>query len=178
MKRKAVDMAGATTKKAAVKEPRKKLDFSGVPGELVDIGGVELNWGSRQRKSPYDALLRNLVLAGPGKALKFGSERAWASVNVRARKLGITVEPAFVNGALYVRLARKQKTAAEAIEERHATIVEMLKERPASESLIVDALRRRGIDSDGQQVKAALMQESKKGTVQLRADGLWHAAGK
>ena len=39
--------------------------------------------------------------------LKFGSERAWASVSVRARRLNIRVEPAFADGVLYVRLAPK-----------------------------------------------------------------------
>jgi hypothetical protein len=169
----------AATKKAPEKKARKVPDFSGVPGELVKVDGVELTWGTRNRKSPYDALLRQLTAAEPGMALKFGSERAWASVLVRARKLNIRVEPAFADGVLYVRLAPTTSNPEEERAERHAAVLRAVKSRPMTHYEIGAWLRtNERISLDAPLIESVLRQLSAAGKVELRPDGKWYRPGK
>lgn len=95
---------------AEVGKPTKgvKPNCNGVPGALIEASELppDLVFGLRkQHISPYDALLKQLLESGEGKALKFGHERARTSVVARSKKLGIKIELADYAGELYVRLA-------------------------------------------------------------------------
>ena len=81
-------------------------DMKGVAGELVACSEIPpcVVFGSKQRVSPYDALLRQLYAAGGDKALCFGAARARASITARAKKLDIPVTLGEYEGKLYVRL--------------------------------------------------------------------------
>ena len=94
---------------AEVGKPTKgvKPNCNGVPGALIEASELppDLVFGLRkQHVSPYDALLKQLLESGEGKALSFGHERARASVFARSKKLGIKIEMADHAGKLYVRL--------------------------------------------------------------------------
>lgn len=162
-----------------VKAARRKPDFSGVPGQVVDVAARPIEWGPRTRRSPHDGLLSDLLVAGPNKALEFADPRAWASVSVRARKMGIKVEAAVVDGKLLVRVApRQERTPEELREARHTAVLAALKATPANALAIAAWVRAHcEIDISGPQTESILGQLSRAGKVAMRADGHWHLQG-
>ena len=60
-------------------------------------------FGKRLKTSPYDPLLRELILH-PNDFLEFDDTRAQSSIAVRAKKLDLRVSFAHENGKLYVKL--------------------------------------------------------------------------
>ena len=99
----------------------RRPDMTGVPGVLVDaqLAPVEIVWGNRLRKSPYDPLLHQLAEAGAGKFLKFPDTRARVSVIARARKLGLKVTCGEQAGALYVRFDGRVEDDVKATRRTH-----------------------------------------------------------
>ncbi len=96
---------------AAVKEakaPTKgvKPDMRGVPGVMIDELPDGVMFGVKNKVSPYDVLLRQLVAAPAGKFLRFDDLRARASVYTRAKKLGIKVLFGEQGNTLYVMIAK------------------------------------------------------------------------
>lgn len=147
---KAVEAPVAITE---VGKPTKgiKPNCNGVPGALIEIEDLPLDlvFGTRkQHISPYDALLKQLLEAGEGKALLFGHERARASVSVRPKKLGIKVEMADHAGKLYVRLAPgstpEGKLAAAAKTQPPLSVKDVVvsDKKTRSRSLVLTALRK------------------------------------
>jgi hypothetical protein len=104
--------------------PKKgtKLDFSGVPGRLVDAAPPDVLFGARKSKlSPYDPLLLQLQRAGSGKFLKFEDLRAKASLAVRAKKLNIKILFGEQGSTLWVTLAKAELSTNGSVEEPPAT---------------------------------------------------------
>lgn len=152
--------------------PGKHPDFSGVPGEIVSIENLVLDFQTRKRMSPYDALLDNLVEAGPGKALKFGDVRARASVTVRARKKGLKVSFAELYGVLYVRLDGKAEDTIGRT--RREKILQTLKTGPRKAIALTVALRDQGDAAiDVNLVLAILGQMERSGEVIHQEGDLW-----
>lgn len=162
-------MAKAAVSPLAPKKGRRP-DFTGVPGEIVSLDGLgDLHWGNKLRGSPYDALLYQLAAAGQGKALKFGDERARASITVRARKKGYKVSFAVQGGALYVRFDGRVDDDVKA--RRREQILGALKFGPSAAPKLASILRGKGDEIvDGQMVVAILVQMQRDGHV-IRQEG-------
>lgn len=151
----------------------KPIDFSGTPGGLVDAGeepqGVA--WGGKTRKSPYDALLRQLEAAGEGKRLLFRDVKARTSVAVRARKLGIKVLIGEDSaGQLWVKLAAAADDPVGAV--RREKILGCLKFGASDAIHLAVALREKGdLTVDGETVNAILGQMARSGEVIAQEGG-------
>ena len=150
-----------------------KPDFSGVPGELVGLGDLQLVFGRGGRLSPYDSLLRKLAEAPKGQVLKFGSKKARASVAIRAKKLGYRVSFAEHQGSLFVRFdgrvdddIRKQR--------RDSIAAALRKHGPLSYIALANKLREGGDDSlNASDVEAIVLQLVKDGSVIRQEGNTW-----
>jgi hypothetical protein len=136
-------------RKAATEKPKR--DLSGVPGELVKIEGLDLEWRSKFiRKSPYDAKLDELAAAPPGTALRFGDPRALVALRRRARKKGLNIAFAEKDGVLFVRILARANGSSPVQEipplgaTRRARILQTLRVGPAKTGDILRALRGQG----------------------------------
>lgn len=160
---------------ATVERPaRKKPDFSGVPGEIVNASNLPLEWGTRIKRSPYDPLLRQLQAAPPGSALKFGAVKAWGTVSLRARKLGIKIEQAIDGDVLYVRISQAPPDPNAERDRRHEAVRKALSKAPGNPIQIAALARQQSnIDLSGPQAEVILMQLSRAGEAELK-DGRWY----
>jgi len=169
-------------KPAASKRPGRpkgtKLDFSGVPGEVVSLDSLpRLDFSRHQRQSPYDALLERLLDAPKNSALKFGDPRARATIGVRARKKGLKVEFAECDGTLYVRIVgflnEDEPDAKDAMQVLRAMAAGF-----AAPVTISDHIVRSGGEMTPGRVLATLKQMESAGTVRKAGDGTWKMTAK
>lgn len=151
-----------------MKKGMKAPDFSGVKGELVLAEGLQLNFGSRLKSSPYDALLDQLV-AARGQLLKFAALKARASVAVRAKKKGLRVSFAEAGGCLFVRYDGLLVDDVKGT--RRAKILDVLEKMPRNAAQLAVALREAGDSTvDASLVLAILAQLERDGQV-VRGEG-------
>lgn len=150
----------------------RRIDFSGVPGELVDLpGGLTF---SKTKISRYDALLEQLAVAGAGRVLKFGALKARASVHVRAKKLGMQVLCAELDGCLYFKFAGWAPDSERAKQMVRAKILEVLGTNPRTEIQVAVELRKQGLtDMDAATAGAVLKQMEQLGQTSRKSDGTW-----
>jgi hypothetical protein len=154
--------------------PKKgqRIDFRGVPGEMVSTP-TDLEFSAVKRKeSPYDPLLIQLSKAGPGHVLKFGDLKARTSVTVRAKKKGFRVSFAERDGVLFVRF----DGSAEGDQQntRKVKILEVLKTGPMSYLKVCNRLRDAGDTLiDGPLAELLLMQMLKAGQVVKQEGGAY-----
>lgn len=176
-------------KKAAIAEisrPTKGVrpNLAGVPGELVDLDGLSLEFGGRNKISPYDALLHQLAKATdealaaskPRPGLKFGDPRAKASLWNRAKKLGLRISFAFSSDELYVRMDGRVDDNLR--ETRRSAIKKLLANGQAWTYLQIAARLREGGDAsvDAQTVDAIMVQLMRTGDVIRQDGGAWKIA--
>jgi len=162
---------------------RKKPNFTGVPGELVDLASVELRPLLKGKKSPYDDLLRKLsTVEGVNRGLKFGSVRAKNSVLIRAKKLGYRVS-LFDDAAgnLYVKFGGFLDTA-EVLRGRNREAVRkaLANGHPLSPIAIASWCRENGApDMDAGLAKVILSQMKATGeAIEDEIKGTWKAGRK
>lgn len=150
-----------------------KPDFTGVPGELVPIDGLQLSFGRGGRISPYDALLIKLSESAKGNALKFASVRAKASVAVRSKKLGFRVSFAELGGALYVRYEGRIDEDIRA--QRRTAITAVLKKHGPQSSIAISTLLRGAGDTslNAGDIELIVLQMLKDGTVLRQEGNMW-----
>jgi hypothetical protein len=122
--------------KAEEKRGRKPGSFTPGKVEVVDIGGLEIDWSVvNGREGIYKSRLEDLMAEPDGKALlveKTGSGRT--QLNKRARELGVKVKFGWFNGQLYCRIVK----GAAATESPVVTAAKL----DSKEALILSELKR------------------------------------
>lgn len=156
---------------------------NGVPGELVSLEGIALEFG-RTKISPYDGLLDQLAKATdaaveksqPRPGLKFGDPRAKASIYARAKRMGLRVIFAIAGNELYVRM--EGRADDDTREKRRIAIRRMLASGAALSYIqIANKLRADGdLTVDAQTVDAIMVQMMRAGDVIRQESGAWKAS--
>jgi hypothetical protein len=154
----------------AVPAKRAAPDMSGVPGTLVSLDGLDIDFAKWNRASPYDALLEKLVNAPPNSALLFANGlRARASICARAKKKGLIVGLAEKGPDLYVKFIGRVEDNEK--ESRRKKIKQLLRLGPLNCIQIATKLREGGDGVvDAQLVDTILAQMQKAGDV-IRQEG-------
>lgn len=176
----------AKTKTASPLKPTKGVrpDFGGVPGALVPLTGIALEFGRQNRSSPYDSLLDELARATdeaiekkePKPGLKFDDLRAKPSIYARAKKKGLRVVFAVAGAALYVRMEGRNDDHIK--DSRRAAILKMLAGGAVMTYMqITNKLRADGdLTIDGPIVDAIMLQLMRTGSVVRQEGGAWKSA--
>lgn len=160
-----------------------KPRMDGVPGELVDLDALNLQFGGMRKVSPYDPLLDQLATATdaamaavpkrPRPGLKFGHVRARNSVWARAKAKGFKVSFAIAGSDLYVRLDGRVDDDVK--ETRRSAIRKLLASHMQLSVIpICNKLREGGdVNVDAALVETILTQMAKAGEVIRQESGAW-----
>jgi len=148
---------------------------NGVPGVLVSEAPPEgMLFGAKKLKvSPYDPLLLQLKVAGPGNYLKFEDLRARVSVYARAKKLGIVVEFGERGNTLWVALGKAQLHTDGAVDEAPRktisdVVIDAIKAKRTTAGEIVTFVRSNGGAGAGiTQIDGVLSSLLRQGKVRL-----------
>ena len=130
--------------KAENPQKKKRGPFTGVPGTLVPLQGLELDFSTKKlRVSPYDALLAELAAAPKENALLFNDLKARNSIGLRAEKKGMIVAFAEKDGMLYVRYMGR--TDEQASGQRRGAVLRLLRQLgPITYIKLTNRLREEG----------------------------------
>jgi|SRR5579859_5966436 len=146
--------------KAGPSVPGVRPDFSGVPGELVDLD-ASLSFARVTRSSPYDPLLQKLLAATeswraetkdgsaakPQPGLRFSDTRARAAITSRSRKLNMRVSFAESGGQLFVRYEGALDAEKKLPDGRRGQVIGILKRDGAHTTLALTQKLRNGGDT-------------------------------
>lgn len=156
---------------------KRKLDFTGTPGKMVDASQLDgLVFGGRAKVSPYDKLLTELKEATPKPpskvVLEFESLKARASVYARAKKLEMRVSFAELGGKLYVRY--EGDLGEDVIAKRRQAILDNMSGIPVSYIEMKNKLVALGdVSVTAAEVDIILVQLMKAGKVVRQDGGKW-----
>lgn len=162
--------------------PPGRHDFHpAVNGTLMEIPS-ELIWDSGGRRSAYDEVLNRLLEAPASQALRFEETRCRATIQARAKKMGMKICLAEWGGALWVKLlgmdGRKLRTSANAEESPRDAVRRCVREAPRTTAEIHDHLQQQFPGTMMPATSGLLESLRGKGEIAKRDDLKWYPVKK
>jgi hypothetical protein len=137
-------------------------------GKIVSLEGIDLQFGNRNRMSPYRALLEQLLDASKNSVLRIDNPKARYSITKQARELGWKVAFAEHRRYLYVKIdGVSEKPATNPIEEPKTAasrrVVTALEKGPLTAAEVARTLK-----ADPAACEAVLTELVRTGSVECR----------